>query len=295
MKKQAVILMTAVALAFSGCASIGDTVGNEEDASAVEAGVEISVEDGKQESTDLPTEATVNTVEAERRDIPEFVEEEGVRETDIFADFIDGNLEAHDENRGWDMSAADYCEMYVEEYDCDNLHAVQFYAEDLDNDNVKELLMLVLYHPDEGDMLVFHSDKEGLTAWEPMENFFHMRVGDVYLLEDGTFEFFGGYGVGRCFKRYTQDGKTETLWEHFYWSTPTEDNAGGKQGNVYSDELRIYRDGVEEQYLECSVAVYDEGTPQEEGVVLTGDPAQFHKVCEDSMPKAERRRSFNLP
>lgn len=287
-----IVTVIVTVIVFSGCSSIENALESDMEGTITR---ETAMADDQKESTDFMSEEDENIMKIELINIPKFIEEEGVREIGLFADFIDGTQTAYDKNYGRNMSAIDYCEMYLSEYNYDYLETVQFYAEDLDNDDIAELLMLIMYHPDEGDLLVFHSDTGELTAWEPIASFFYMRVGDVYLLEDGTFEFVGGYGIGHNFKQYKQEGQLETVWNHSYWVTPTEDNGSGRQGNIYKDELRTYQDGVEEQYLECSVVVYDEDTPQEEEIVLTGNPVQFQKVLEDSIPKSERKRSFYMP
>lgn len=78
MKRQAAMLMTAVALVLSGCASTEDAMGNEESTSVVETSMETSMEasvdptgeSGGQESTDMTEESESESSEEVKAVIP---------------------------------------------------------------------------------------------------------------------------------------------------------------------------------------------------------------------------------
>jgi len=189
----------------------------------------------------------------------QIVEEEGVRDNALFSDFLDGKITAltYETNEAW------YCKDFYKEVSVKyhKLYGAQFLSGDVNGDGAKELLMLLYYRPDDGDLYVFHEENGSLKAWEVFEDFMWMRYGGYYLHENGMIEGHSGYGVGHSFYKYTDAGELQTLLWDYYTSSRIEG------GDRYDNTLYIYENNVLVRQIDTAYTV-EEGS--EELVYVVG-------------------------
>ena len=189
----------------------------------------------------------------------QIVEEEGVRDNALFSDFLDGKITAltYETNESW------YCEDFYKEVSVKyhKLYGAQFLSGDVNGDGAKELLMLLYYRPDDGNLYVFHEENGSLKAWEVFEDFMWMRYGGYYLHENGMIEGHSGYGVGHSFYKYTDAGELQTLLWDYYTSSRIEG------GDRYDNTLYIYENNVLVRQIDTAYTV-EEGS--EELVYVVG-------------------------
>lgn len=227
--------------------------------------------------------------EEEITDAVYYLRDEKIDEIAAFSDFLDGQVSAYDHKQQKELYCIDYYEKFMEEHL--GISAIEIAAEDINEDGKCELLIILMYTPDQGDLYVFHEQDGRVYAWEVLENFFTMRVGEVYLLENGTFEFFGGYGQGHFFKRYNADGEIEDVLNYYYNSYPYE-------GEIqYDYVLTTYEQGVPTRELKYSMIAPADKLP-DEGELSSGtreEQEECNRILDEFCAKSERVRWFKFP
>lgn len=227
--------------------------------------------------------------EEEDTDIVYYLRDEKVDEIAAFSDFLDGQVSAYDNKQQKELYCVDYYEEFMEEHH--GISAIEIVAEDINEDDKRELLIILMYTPDQGDLYVFHEQDGRVYAWEALENFFTMRVGEVYLLGNGTFEFFGGYGQGHFFKRYNADGEIEDVLNYYYNSYPYE-------GKIqYDYVLTTYEQGMPAKELKYSIIAPADKLP-DEGELSLGtreEQEECNRILDEFYAESERVRWFKFP
>ncbi len=227
--------------------------------------------------------------EEENTDIVYYLRDEKVDEIAAFSDFLDGRVSAYDNKQQKELYCADYYEEFMEEHH--GISTIEIVAEDINEDDKRELLIILMYTPDQGDLYVFHEQDGRVYAWEALENFFTMRVGEVYLLGNGTFEFFGGYGQGHFFKRYNADGEIEDVLNYYYNSYPYE-------GKIqYDYVLTTYEQGMPAKELKYSIIAPADKLP-DEGELSLGtreEQEECNRILDEFYAESERVRWFKFP
>lgn len=189
----------------------------------------------------MTTESTVEpipeqTLESDKQTVL-IVEEDGVRDTPAFAAFIDKKITACD---------AETVDRYIYEYfaDYDALYGIHYMAEDLNQDEIKELLIFIEREiGGRGDLLVFEEIETGkLIAWETWEYISNDRQPYIYYCGDGIFMIFSDIlhgGLGISVGHYTQKKTSEMLID--YYHTIEELNDDYYTVNIW---LRLYENGI---------------------------------------------------
>ena len=303
MKKILLVMGIGMMAALAGCA------GNQED--VTEDPVEGIVSEEESESGISENEISDNEEAVNGRDengltawnevedekMIYYVIDDKVNEMPLFSAFINGEITAYDNELQEEMYCVDYYDKYFWDYD-DLIHkylinSIQIAAEDLDGDGKEELMIIIMDVIDQGDLYVFHEDDGRLYAWEVMNDFYTPRIGTVYLLDDGIFESFGGYGVGHYFRRYNEMGEVEDVLNYYYYS----DYSGSKEeGREYDYALTVYEQGMAVRELRFSVMVYGEELPPDEGELLSGtqeDREECIRIVDEFMAGlSDRVRDF---
>ncbi len=179
-----------------------------------------------------------------------YYEEEGVRNNALFGQFLDGEVTALSYETKENWFCKDFYKDAYENY-YHNLYGVHIFSEDLNGDGVKELLLLVLYASDGGNLYVFREDAGTLKAWEVFEDFVWMRVGNLYLHENGMIESHSGYGAGHSFYKYNDNGQLELLLFDYYTSNSVEG------GTEYRDTVYVYENNVQVNQLDTVIFMAD--------------------------------------
>lgn len=218
-----------------------------------------------------------------------YVRDEKTDGMDEFSDFLNGKTAAYDEEQQEERYCRDYYEEYIKEYH--DISAIEIMAEDVNGDSEDELLMIIMYTPDQGDLYVFHEQDGKLYTWEVLKSFFTMRIGSAYLLKNGTFEFFGGYGQGHFFKRYNEKGKVEDVLNYYYDCYPWEDALR------YDYVLTTYEQGVSARELQYSIIAPADKSP-DEGELLLGTKEtqeECERILDEFYEESERLREIQFP
>lgn len=227
--------------------------------------------------------------EEKNEDVVYYLRDEKVNEIAVFSDFLNGKVSAYDIKQQNELYCIDYYVEFMEEHH--GISAIEIVAEDINEDGKRELLIILMYTPDQGDLYVFHEQDGRVYAWEVLENFFTMRVGEVYLLENGTFEFFGGYGQGHFFKRYNADREIEDVLNYYYNSYPYE-------GEIqYDYVLTTYEQGVPTKELKYSMIAPADKLP-DEGELSSGtreEQEECNRILDEFCAQSERVRWFKFP
>lgn len=206
-----------------------------------------------------------------------------------YKNFLEGKSTAYNIS----LQKEQYFNEYYRDYVINHfgyIYGLQITSADLNGDEQQELLVILMSHADEGDLLVLESRDGRLYAWDLMEDFFTMRIGSVYLLKDGTFEFFGGYGQGHYFKRYSEQGKVVFVLNYYYDSTVLEN------GSQFNYKLTQYEDGKVIKTIEYSIFAKGQDDPHE-GELIKGtqeDKTECERILEEYFAQSERVREFTF-
>lgn len=220
--------------------------------------------------------------EEESTDFIFYLKNEKVDEIEEFSDFLSERTTAYDNKQQEEQYLTDFYNEFIEKRY--NIFAIEIEAEDINGDEKDELLIIVMYTLDQGDLYVFHEQDGRLYVWEILEDFFTPRSGEVYLLKNGTFEFFGGYGYGHFFKRYNAKGEVEDVLRYYYNSYPWEEEIR------YDYAITIYEQGVSVKELQYSVLASAGESPGEDGLFLgtREDMEECDRIMDEFFDESER-------
>lgn len=194
------------------------------------------------ENVDLETTEVFSTSE-NMEDDTEYVfylEDEGVRNTPLFAAFIDKEITAYDAETGENRYIYE-CKEYEEYYKyglVPPVFGIHYIAEDLDKDGGDELLVFIQWSTTEGDLLVFHETGGKLYQWETWEDFLQMQMTETRYYGEGIFS--QGGGGGDIFGYYSAEGTIEYIVEFYTWWEQEEEEW------IPKSSLVLYKDGIED-------------------------------------------------
>lgn len=178
----------------------------------------------------LAPEKQVKTEQQEEKNVL-IVKDEKVLEDCVFVAFINNEVSTHDLQENNEKYLLDYLKNYH------MIYGIHYMAEDLNNDNENELLILIQTGHDFGDLLVFEKAENGkFITWDIWEDFLIDRLCEVYYCGNATFERIGGLGIS--IGHYTQEGKQECLMDYY-----TETREYYDTYDVEGVWLRLYENG----------------------------------------------------
>lgn len=199
------------------------------------------------------------------------VEDEELRNTGVFAAFINKEISAYDDTEKG--------KRYIYEYFADygKIYGVHYMLEDLNQDEKRELLIFIEREMGgRGDLLVFEEIESGeLIAWEIWKNIMTDRQAYVYYCGNGMFEMYGG--LGTSVGRYTQEGTHEILMD---WYTRIDEFYDTHYG--VSIWLRLYEKGEEITNMEYK-CYYDTETDQHIAELEEEEAREGERLAEELM------------
>lgn len=230
-KKNRIVIVIAVLIIILGIVFMGFLYKNRSEKSE-DISNTVTKELDEQEQTIFNT-AQEQQVEIEQQEDKNvlIVKDEKVLEDCVFVAFINNEVSTYDPKENNEKYLLDYLKDYH------MIYGIHYMAEDLNNDNENELLILIQTGHDFGDLLVFEETENGkFITWDIWEDFLIDRLCEVYYCGNATFERIGGVGIS--IGHYTQEGKQECLMDYYIETREYYDTY-----DVEGVWLRLYENG----------------------------------------------------
>lgn len=220
-----------------------------------------------------------------------YLEEEDVRQNITFSQFLNGQVAAYDIEENIEISYRDFIKKVYEEQ-FENIVGINVITEDINADAKEELLIIWMTHKDQGDLYVFYDDNGQIYLGQVFSDFFHMRMSEINLRENGFFEFIGGHDQGYYFMHYNDSFE----WEkdmHIFEEFITESD---EITTRYKCTLIEYENGTVVNELQC-IQLYQEGKEDESCQYILGDESILEQINEKILAYTEQNpiiRKFGL-
>lgn len=230
-KKNLIVIIIAVLVILPGIVFLGFQYKNRSEKSEdIPDTVITELDEQDQTIFNTALGQQVKTEQQEEKNVL-IVKDEKVLEDCVFVAFINNEVSTYDLQENNEKYLRDYLKNYH------MIYGIHYMAEDLNNDNENELLILIQTGHDFGDLLVFEEAENGkFITWDIWEDFLIDRLCEVYYCGNATFERIGGLGIS--IGHYTQEGKQECLMD-FY----TETREYYDTYDVEGVWLRLYENG----------------------------------------------------
>lgn len=218
-----------------------------------------------------------------------------VKENILFAQFLNNEIKAtdivEDSNQYFEF---DYYgkEFYIKDlyinYWENNMRdsykgidGIQVFSKDMNEDGKNELLILIEYYDEEGDLHVFEEKDGKLYVWECWRNLRTMRSPVVKIYDNGMI-WCGGSG-NESFTKYNGDGEIENILMYSYQRESVESDEKGVF--LYYYELTLYDNGNVIERL--SYEQYDNRLTDEEKITSEND--EIRQQCTAIFQQMEKK------
>ena len=161
------------------------------------------------------------------------------------------------------------------------IDGIQVFSKDMNEDGKNELLILIEYYDEEGDLHVFEEKDGKLYVWECWRNLRTMRSPVVKIYDNGMI-WCGGSG-NESFTKYNGDGEIENILMYSYQRESVESDEKGVF--LYYYELTLYDNGNVIERL--SYEQYDNRLTDEEKITSEND--EIRQQCTAIFQQMEKK------